>query len=389
MIGAIAFVLVRNGIRFPWLWVFLVAALGNHFLFRMQAARSHVLSVLLLLLGIHFLLQSMWRWLAAIGFIYSWSYSAPHLLVAFAAIDALARWAIDRRFEWRGLAWSAGGVLAGLVVNPYFPNDLTNWWIINVRILGQAWNLGGDVGLTLGAEFEPISPRSLIVSSTLVMICFLGTFLAAALRRGALSRRSQILAAFMVGGFLLYCMSARFVEYFAPLALLAAASVTSDLWPGEGRWNWRRISVACAAGVLAIGLGVMSLTRAHDAVAATPSPQLSRAATWIRYNVPAGETIAHLDWGDFVQLFYFDPTHNYLVGLDPMFMFVKNPRSMRLLRDIRDGREPLDPAELAKTFNSRYLVVRTRLREIPDSSGLTPVFEDAGAAVYRLDEHLE
>ena len=391
LLATLAWVLSRNGIRAAWFWVFLVPALGNHFLFRMQEVRPAILSVILLLLGVHFLLNARWRALAVVGFVYSWTYTAPHLLVVFAGIDALARWGDERRFEWRGLAYAAGGVVAGLVIHPYFPNNLRLWWVMNVQIVARAWELGGDPVVRLGREFESVSPRSLVVSSTLVLLCFLGTFLAAAFRGGALSARTRRLVAFMLGAFLMYLLSGRFIEYFAPLALLAAASATDDLWPRD-KWTTRRIVLGHLIALLAIGLSVRSVldTRGDPknswTLAGYPAPDLVGAARWMKSNVPPGETVIHLDWGDFPQLFYYDPTHRYLVGLDPMFLYVRSPERLKLLEDVKWGRKPLDPAELAKSFKSRWLVLRPGRRRAAEEAGLTPAFEDEGGSVYRLRE---
>jgi len=384
LLVTIAWVLARNGIRAAWFWVFLVPALGNHFLFRMQEVRPAILSVILLLLGVHGLLNSRRRMLFVLGFVYSWTYTAPHLLVVFAVIDALARWAADGRFEWRGLAYAAAGVAAGLVFHPYFPNDLRLWWVMNVEIVARAWQLGGDAIVRLGQEFEPVSPRSLVLSSTLVLLCFSGTFLAAAYRGAALSRRTRILLAYELGAFVMYCLSGRFVEYFAPLALLAAASTADDLWAAE--WTPRRIALVNIAGLLALALTAKSVLDTRTAVRSYPGPDLAGAAQWTKSHVPASETIVHLDWGDFNQLFYFDPTHRYLVGLDPMFLYVRNPARLRVLEDVRWGKRPLDPAELARTFESRWLVVRDRLRPVAEDVGLKPTYEDSGGAVYRLKD---
>lgn len=385
LLGTIAWVLARNGVRAAWFWVFLVPALGNHFLFRMQEVRPAILSVILLLLGIHALLNGRWRALAVVGFVYSWTYTAPHLLVVFAGIDALAKRAADRKFEWRGLAHAAGGVAAGLVIHPYFPNNLELWWVMNVEIVARAWGLGGDAVVRLGREFEPMSPRSLVLSSTLVLICFCGTFLAAGYRGGDLSRRTRILIAYQLGGFVMYCLSGRFIEYFAPLALLAAASTADDLWPRDG-WTRRRIVLANVASLLALALLSKSVLDARTAVKNYPGPDLAGAARWTRANVPAGETIVHLDWGDFPQLFYYDPAHRYLVGLDPMFLYVRSPARLRLIEDVKWGRRPLEPSGLAETFKSRWLVVRDRLRPVAEEAGLRPAYDDPGGAVYKLKE---
>jgi hypothetical protein len=380
LLATLAWVMSKNGIRAAWFWVALVPALGNHFLFRMQEVRPAILSVILLLVGIHLVLNSRWRALAVVGFIYSWTYTAPHLLIIFAGIDALARGSDEGRFEWRGLAFAAGGVAAGLVIHPYFPNDLRLWWVMNVQIMTRAWDLGGDPAVRLGSEFGPVSLRSLIVSSTLVLACFVGTFLAAAMRGGSFTGRTRRLVACMLGGFLLYLLSGRFIEYFAPLALLAAASATDDLW------SERRFVPANMAGVLALGLTFFSVRDTLGALRSYPAPDLQGAAAWMKANVPANEKIIHLDWGDFPQLFYYDPTHRYLVGLDPMFLYVRSPERLRLLEDVKWGHKPLDPEELSQAFQSKWLVVRPYRERVADAAGLIPAYRDAGGSVYRLRE---
>ena len=385
LVVTLAFVLSKNGIRAPWFWILLIPALGNHFLFRMQEVRPAALSVILLLLGLHFLLNSRWKSLAAVGFIYSWTYTAPHLLAIFAVIDALSRWADERRFEWRGIAFAFGGVVAGLVIHPYFPNDLRLWWVMNVQIVGRAWDLGGDPVVRLGSEFGSVLPRSLVVASTLVLACFLGTILAAAFRGGAFSSRTRRLVPFLLGAYVLYLLSGRFIEYFAPVALLTAASAADDLWP-RTPWTTRRVALAHAVAILAVILSVRSISDSVQAVKNYPGPDLVGASAWIKVNVPAGEKIIHLDWGDFPQLFYYAPSHRYLVGLDPMFLYVRSPKRLTLLEKVKGGKKPLDPEELAREFESKWLVLRPLRKHVADEAGLEPVFQDSGGFVYRLRE---
>lgn len=382
IVAVVALVLVRNGIRLPWLWVLLVAALGNHFLFRMQSVRPQLLSILLLLLGVDALLRDRRRTLFVVGFLYSWSYAAPQLLVVFAALQALAAWIIDRRFDGRALAAASAGVAAGMILHPYFPNNLEQWWILNVRIMSGAW-LGPEAGVRLGAEFDPVTTRSLVDASTLVLLCLVGSLAAPAFSPGALSRRSRLLIVFELAGFFLYLMSARFIEYFAPLALLAVASVAGDLLP-PFPWSGRSRVVAAVAGALLLAIGIRSLADTNRALSTYPAPDLAGSARWIAAKVPPGETIVHLDWNDFTQLYYFDPGHRYLVGLDPMFMQARSPERQRLLEETRSGRRPFDAEELARTFGSRTLVVRSRLRRIVEEAGLTPLYADDGGAVYPL-----
>lgn len=380
-----AALLAGNGFRAPWAWLLLVPALGNHFLFRMLEVRAHVLSVALLLLGVHFLLARRHVALWIVGFLYSWSYAAPHVLVGFALVHAAACAWDERRLVWKPLAASAMGVVAGLVVHPYFPNNVELWKVQNLLVLSAAWGGARDAAVRLGAEFEPVTMRDFLLTATLPALCLGGTLLAGVFRSRELSSTTRVLVSFAAASFVLYAFSAKFVEYFAPLALLAFASVASDLWPG-GPATWRRVLGVLLFAVVGATLTWKSLADTRRAVRNWPAPALEGAATWIRENVPKGETVVHLDWNEFPELFFFAPDQNYLVGLDPMFAYIRNPSNMRLLEDVRSQRRPLDPGELAFAFDARWLVLRRRWMGLADDALLSPVYEDASAAVYRLRE---
>src|SRR5262249_33725212 len=77
-----------------------------------------------------------------------------HLLPCIALFHALQRAIVpggSRSF--RTFAWTLGGALTGVVVNPFLPNDLHLWWVQNFRVLGMAWS--GHEDLRLGLELLP------------------------------------------------------------------------------------------------------------------------------------------------------------------------------------------------------------------------------------------
>ena len=48
-------------VKMPWLWLILLLSAGNHWLFRMQEVRPHILSILLMLIGIYCILQRKYK----------------------------------------------------------------------------------------------------------------------------------------------------------------------------------------------------------------------------------------------------------------------------------------------------------------------------------------
>src|SRR5207253_63044 len=116
---------------------------------------------------------------------------------------------------------------------------------------------------------------------------------------------------------------------------------------------------ALAAGLIAAGIALHALA-VHATLAgvrATPPPALEGAARHLAEHARPGEVVVHLSWADFSTLFFFAPEQRYLEAMDPTFTALADPEGARLLEDMREGRRPLDGAELARRFGSRLLVV--------------------------------
>src|SRR5215208_6086775 len=112
--------------RVPWaaIWVVGLFGLSEAFLFRMSMTRAQAASLLVLILGLHWLLQRRYVLLVPLGFFYVWLYNAFPLLLVVAGTYAIAVLLVEQRFEWKALVYPALGVLLGLIVNPYFPGNL-------------------------------------------------------------------------------------------------------------------------------------------------------------------------------------------------------------------------------------------------------------------------
>ncbi|MFL6229232.1 MAG: hypothetical protein ACJ741_10675 [Pyrinomonadaceae bacterium] len=93
-------------------------------------------------------------------------------------------------------------------------------------------------------------------------------------------------------------------------------------------------------------------------IADSAAPEDYRAGIeWIRANVPPGETVFNTDWDDFPKLFFYDPTHAYVSGLDPTYLYDydQNHELSKLYEQITLGKEK-DPGPLIRDrFGARYV----------------------------------
>jgi hypothetical protein len=178
----------------------------------------------------------------------------------------------------------------------------------------------------------------------------------------------------------------RFAEYFPPFAILFAAFTLEQFWRGRAVFThlpddvledlqpfldreaptvvaserkhqetWRIVKIALVAVALAAVFGANVYHTAGDISESDPRNFYARGASWMRTNIPPGEIVFNTDWDDFPRLFYFDPSHVYVSGLDPTYLFDKNAELSRLYDRITLGEEE-DPGPLIRDrFGARWV----------------------------------
>src|SRR5205085_4483424 len=140
----------------------------------------------------------------------------------FAALYALTVYLAERRIEWRAPLASLIGILAGLVINPYFPKNLH---LLYEHVLMKA-TAGSGYAVDVGIEWYPYDAWDLVRLSALAFVIFIAGLAAFEYRR----RRDLKPLYFLFVALLLLLMafkSRRFVEYWPPFAVLFAAFTIS------------------------------------------------------------------------------------------------------------------------------------------------------------------
>jgi hypothetical protein len=81
----------------------------------------------------------------------------------------------------------------------------------------------------------------------------------------------------------------------------------------------------------------------------------SRAMAWANENIPEGELIFNCNWDDFPKIFFYDTKHSYVYGLDPNYLYSKNPELYKLIDEITKGNNN-DPAPIIREkFGARFI----------------------------------
>ena len=182
-----------RGQRVPYAaaWSLGLFAVSEAFLYRMSMVRAQSGAVIILVLAIHWLLTGRHKALAPLGFVFVWFYNAFPLLLVVAGVYVVAVFLLERRVAWAALLYPLLGIALGVIVNPYFPENV-------VFIVGHLLPKVGESAVPVGNEWSPYESWTLVQNS--------GAALAAVLV-GALAlgwREERIDLASLVGLCLLY-----------------------------------------------------------------------------------------------------------------------------------------------------------------------------------------
>jgi hypothetical protein len=125
-----------------------------------------------------------------------------------------------------------------------------------------------------------------------------------------------------------------------------------------------------------------------------PHEYYRAGAEYMRANIEPGQIIFNTDWDDFPRLFYYDPAHVYVSGLDPTYLYDKNPALSELYDRITLGKEK-DPGPLIRDrFGARYVFTDNSHDDFFDyaneSGWFEIVYEDRDCTILHIrDQKIE
>jgi hypothetical protein len=412
---ALAFLAVwwlLRGQKVPYaaLWSLGLLIVSEAFVYRMSMPRTQALSLGFLVLAIHWLLTGRHRLLLPLAFFYVWLYNAFPLILLVTGAYVLTGWLTHRRLEWQVLILTSLGVILGLVVNPYFPDNLA----FIFRHIGP--KLADPTAIKVGSEWYPYDTVQLIENSGLALVAFMAGILALGMhdRRMGKSTATVLLVALLCGAMLF--KSRRFIEYFPAFALIFCALAWNPILRGwldsyaspmtrpsgaqariwkqirritERKWILASLMAITIAAGLVLNLGP---TR-HGLQRTKPYQRYAGAAGWLENNTPPSARVFQTDWDDFPSLFFYNTHNTYTLGLDPTYMQLYDQELFDLWVDITKGRVDHPARTIAQEFGASYVFTDLKhdrfLEQAAKDPGLLEVFRDEDAAVFQVIERLK
>jgi len=382
----------RQKIPLAWLWAIGLLGISDAFLYRMSITRAQSLSLAVLVLGLAWILEGKHKHLAVLSFLYVWMYDAFPLILAITGLHLFSVLLLERRLEFRPLFWAGIGIVVGLVINPYFPDNLIFTWHHLLPKLQDA------TSVSVGNEWYPYDTSQLLRNSLPALIAFASGTLALGLsgRKMDLRTATSFLLALLFAVMLF--KARRFVEYFPPFALIFAAFAWVPLFGVERRLSASKTfadlrgSIPLILLTAAVSAGIVkSIPAAQERIIdSKPHTLYEGASAWLAQNTPAGERVFQTDWDDFQRLFFYNTHNTDLAGLDPTYLQLYDRDLYDLWVDITRGRVEKPSQAILESFSAHYIHTDLNhgnfLRQAASDPGLVEVYRDDQAVIFQVVE---
>ncbi|MFA6027401.1 MAG: hypothetical protein WC752_00540 [Patescibacteria group bacterium] len=392
----------KRKVKYAWAFIFLLLTIGP-FVLRLSLPKATPLALILLLLGIYYVEEKKYLLLFLISFLYVWAHGGFLILFLAAVIFCTAKFVETKHASsLHSILVVLGGFLAGLVINPYFPNNLWFYWqqVVQIGIINYKDQI--DVG----AEWYAYSLPDLIGATSLMwIVSILGVLIFCIyLKKQKASSISWLILSVIL--FVATLRSRRFVEYFVP-AMLIFSSLTISWFLNSMYWKkfikeakvWYErkkilsiILLIYLALAIPFSMGRTLLSLKKELKSGFPFDTFKGASEYLQKNTVPEDIIFHARWDDWPILFFHNQSNYYIVGLDATFMYKYNKERYILWDKIGSGQIKDNLAETIKNnFNCHYVFINnkeedTRLFQayLERDSGVKIIYEDDEATVYEI-----
>jgi len=393
---------VRYRIRYSLIWLLALLACSAPFLYRLNMAKAPPFAIIYLIIAIHLLFSKKYWPLIPLAFIFALTYDMFVLLILVAFIwTAVIGWT-ERRFEWRPIVWVLLGTAAGLVINPYFPTNLHLFYEhLKTKLTAS------DFSTKVGQEWYAYSTWEFAVNSLVACVAMIAGYIAF---DPSDRKRAHHSLFFMIFATALMIMTARWkriAEYWPPFAVIFSAfalqpwllgarstltrlstDILDELQPfldrpqsttpkehDDFRDLWRTIALAAVAVALGVALFFNLRATIKDIADSKPHDYYRAGSEWLRANLAPGQIVFNTDWDDFPRLFYYDPAHAYVTGLDPTYLYDKDPALSQLYERITLGDEENPGPLIRDRFGARYVFTDNSHDDFFDNAKASGWFE--------------
>lgn len=366
----------------------LLPFLSTTFTLYLTYLRSYTLANIFTFLGIYFLIKKKWPGVFFISLFYALTHTSFFTIVVFAFVCEIIRWLFYKDFFRRNIYSAVLGVILGCLIHPNFPNNLL-YVHLQFLVINSA-NKGLD--LKLGSELFSFPAARVFIENFAVLFSLNLVLWAAFFSKKRISFSTAVWFA-CANFYLLLALSANRHWYAVNiLFFIALASYLKDL-KGERPWGEfnRKINFFILGYLILILFyfpGAIKNLAGNIDRSIRLGNHYKDVSFWMKTHIPPGQLIYHNYWSDPSYFLCFNPNNDYLVVLDPFYMYHRYPELYLFYLDLSKGNVDNVYDSLNNIFKVNYGYTRKDnlfcAKVMNDPSRFNILYEDDLGIVFDL-----
>lgn len=317
----------KNNINYPLFWTSLYAISSIDLMYRFLLPRAMPLAISFLILTLYFIDKKMYKSLLITSLLFTWLYSGFVFQLFVIVIYFIINLLINKNLNLKLLIYPLAGVLIALILNPYFPNNISLLYtqLFRVNLIGNVYN----------AEWKQWGIKELFRFNYLLFFILIAALLAR-VKRMRIDKK-QLFFLFLSSIFLIAMLKTRRMhEYFVPFTVLFTAfSLNEYMGPFKEKKALRYVFT-----FLIIIMAVFSLTRLNIYIKNNHfMPWYKDGAEWLKDNVPEGSNV-FINGYTFNYLFFYNAELRYTHGIDLTYSYLYDADKFERYIDVLQGKDP-------------------------------------------------
>ena len=381
------FVLKKLGDKkLTWFYLLILVS-PSMFVFELLRPRPFALLFTLTILALYAIIERRRKTLLVIGALYAFAHISSPYLILYVVLAELLRFFTGEKFDYKMVLYSVVGVVLGLVINPYFPANLQNLYLVNIIVPFYASKTGV---LEMGAEFFPWNSRQLFLFYPILHISIWMSFFIMLCTRSKYTFKTRFSALLMLMFYIFSFISKRYATHAWPMSVIYLATFLSEtdfkvFFRGAKTIVISLIGViACCSLFLSLGLMKETIVANHYMNA-----HYEGIAGVMKKSIPKGKTVFHANWSDSQYFIGLNPNNNYFVTLDPVYMYHYDKEKYKLYREVAFGNNNDPYTTLKQQFNTEYGYVGRNyfsglINQINADERFTVIAQDNLGIVFKL-----
>jgi len=284
---------------------------------------------------------------------------------------------ISKKLDIKLLLYPTIGILAALIINPYFPNNISLLYtqIFKVNLLGNVYN----------AEWKPWNIVELLKFNYLLFtLLIIGIF--ASIKKAKLRKNTLFFLIISVIFLIAMLKTRRMHEYFAPFTVLFASFSLDDY---TVKFRGKRALKYIFTSLLII-MAIFSLVRLNTYTKNNHFlPWYKDGTEWLKNNIPKDSKV-FINGYTFNYLFFYNQELKYTHGIDLTYSYLYNKEKFNKYMDVLQGKDP-GYNIIKEDYNADYAFVGKLKQDIQLFNYIIKykedfelVYEDDSVGIIRL-----